>query len=537
MKRILLSFVLLFQILQAQTSYNTKISEVTVYRNNAELVSSAKLSLPAGSSEIILKDISTSIDPSSLQVSLKTSSKVSLLSAVYEMDYINPNELNKEQQALFNQLETLNTDLRWAKEQKQIYYDLEVVLNENRKLGGANLGLNPQDLVVLLENYKNKQYEYNQAYLKYEKMEKELNQEITKLQNQLNQSKAERNKPSGQIKLQVSSLSPSTVEFFCTYIVANAGWSPIYDLRSEGIDKKVNLNYKANIYQNTGYDWNNVDLTVSTGNPVQNNNRPILHPLYADFYQYNYLQSSMSRNTAYKTETANMAYMGDFEMEEVMIDSKDGFAYNNGLSTTQFSTQFELSLPQSIPSDNKEHLVGLESYELESEYIYHAVPKLEPSAFLLAKVSNWGQYNLLPGDANIFFEGTYVGQSYIDPTVSSDTLLLSLGRDESIKISRRELKDFTSTKMIGSNKKESYTYEIEIKNNKSSVVKIEILDQIPVSSNKEIEIELEDNHGAKYNAELGRLEWNLSLNANQSNKLRFSYSVKYPKDKIVNGKK
>ncbi|MCB0509651.1 MAG: DUF4140 domain-containing protein, partial [Bacteroidetes bacterium] len=220
MKRILLSFVLLFQILQAQTSYNTKISEVTVYRNNAELVSSAKLSLPAGSSEIILKDISTSIDPSSLQVSLKTSSKVSLLSAVYEMDYINPNELNKEQQALFNQLEILNTDLRWAKEQKQIYYDLEVVLNENRKLGGANLGLNPQDLVVLLENYKNKQYEYNQAYLKYEKMEKELNQEITKLQNQLNQSKAERNKPSGQIKLQVSSLSPSTVEFFCTYIVA-----------------------------------------------------------------------------------------------------------------------------------------------------------------------------------------------------------------------------------------------------------------------------------------------------------------------------
>ena len=537
MKKLFILLLVVQTSLFAQTSFNSKIVEATVYRQNAELVNIASGKIPAGTSEVIIKDISTYINPASLQVGLKSSGKVSLLSASYEVDYMNSKELNEEQQELKNRLDKLNADLRCAKEQKQIYYDLETVLNENKKLGGANLGLSPSDLLQLLELYKTKQYEYNTAFLKFEKEERDLAIEVSKVQNQLNAANAKANKPSGVLKLQISAIAPATVDFRCAYIVSNAGWEPVYDLRSEGTNKPVDLIYKANIYQNTGYDWNRIDLIVSTGNPVQNNNRPILNPLYVNYYTV--YRAEAYGSYAGKTSTVNMAYAdAPMAMEEVEIaDYKQGFDYNNQVVNSQFSTQYEVELPQNIESDGKYHLVGLESYELESEYAYHAVPKLDCAAFLLAKISDWGQYNLLPGTANILFEGAYVGQSNINPNVSSDTLLISLGRDNGIKIERVALTDYTSQKLIGSNKKETYAYEIEVRNNKAYGITIEILDQVPVSQNKEIQVEVDDLGGATYNAEYGKLEWNIDLSANQSKKLKFVYTVKYPKDKVITGQK
>ena len=517
MKKILVIFLLAFSYTFAQTSTDSKVTEVTVYQQNAEVVSESQTIVPAGTSEIWITNISTQINPASLQVGIKSKGKVSLLSASYKNDYLNSKELSAEQQEWKDKLEKLEADLRWAKEQKQIYYDLESVLNDNKKLGGANVGLSPSDLSQLLEIYKTKQYEYNQAFLKFEKEERDLNIEVNKVRNQLNQVNAKANKPTGTIVLQVSAVAPSTTDFRCTYIVNNAGWTPIYDLRSEGTDKPVELVYKANIYQNTGYDWSRVDLTVSTGNPVQNNNRPVLNPLYVNYYQPYRTTDAYSGNS-YKKEAVNMAYAeAPMEMEEVMVaDFEDGFQYNNQEVNSQFSTQYEISLPQNIPSDGKYHLVGLESYELKSSYAYHTVPKLDKGAFLLARVSDWGQYNLLPGNANIFFEGAYVGQSSINPNVSSDTLLISLGRDEGIKVSRTELKDYTSKKLVGANKKETYAYEIEVRNNKGYPIDIEILDQIPVSQNKDIQVTLDESSDAKYTEDYGKLEWNISLGANQS---------------------
>ena len=533
-------FVIIFLTstqLYAQVDLNSTITQATVYRNNAELVSEAGGKLPAGTSEIYIRNVSTYINPKSLQVGLKSSSKVSLLSATYITDYINGNKDNSEQLTLKDKLDQLNIDLRWAKEQKQIYYDLETVLNENRKLGGANIGLNPQDLGALLELYKTKQYEYNKEFLKFEKMEKDLVVEVSKVQNQINEVNAQFNKPSGTIKLLVSSLAPAHVDFRCAYIVNNVGWEPIYDLRSEGTENPVDLVYKANIYQNTGYNWDRINLVVSTGNPVQNNNRPILNPLYVNYYQPQYYG-----NNGYRTEAVsskmNMAYADEMVVEELEIAEFDqGFNYNNEISTSTLSTQYEVELPQTVPSDGKYYLVGLATYSLNSEYVYHTVPKLDNGAFLLAKVSNWGQYNLLPGQANIFFEGAYVGESSINPNVSSDTLLISMGRDEGINVSRVELKDYTSAKAIGPNKKETYAYQIEIRNNKNTAIDIEILDQIPVSSNKEIQVELEEMSGANYNEIIGKLEWGMNIAPNQSKSVKFVYSVKYPKDKQIKGQK
>ncbi|MBK6997566.1 MAG: DUF4139 domain-containing protein [Lewinellaceae bacterium] len=162
------------------------------------------------------------------------------------------------------------------------------------------------------------------------------------------------------------------------------------------------------------------------------------------------------------------------------------------------------------------------------------MPKLEPSVFLLAKITDYGRFNLLPGVANIFYQDTYIGQTTVNPHTVTDTLLLSLGRDEQITVKRVQPKDFTEKRKVFSNTiKETYTYEIAIKNNKSIPIKVEILDQIPVSKQKEIVVELLEYEGATYNNEFGKLKWEIEIPANQNKRVRFSYSVKYPKDKAV----
>jgi uncharacterized protein (TIGR02231 family) len=176
----------------------------------------------------------------------------------------------------------------------------------------------------------------------------------------------------------------------------------------------------------------------------------------------------------------------------------------------------------------------VEEKEMAAIYQYHAVPKVEPAVFLLAKIIDYGKYNLLPGTANIFFRETYVGQTTVNPNITSDTLLLSLGRDDQITIKRVQPKDFTERKKVLSNSiKEVYAFEITVKNNKTVPINIEFIDQVPISKQETIEVELLDKDGAEYVPTYGKLTWKLDIKPGQNKKVKFSYSMKYPKDKNV----
>jgi len=325
--------------------------------------------------------------------------------------------------------------------------------------------------------------------------------------------------------LQIDSKSSSAVRVTCKYLVNNAGWTPLYDLRSSGIKENVKLEYKANIFQNTNVDWLDIPLTVSTGNPTQNNNRPVLNPLLADIFS----NSVMPTRTIDKMQT-NMAMEN-----EVLLKRKDVVEEKTAIKENQLNIDFEIGNRQTILSDAKKNLVALNVYELPTAYIYHAVPKLNTGAFLLAKISNWSQYNLISGKANIFFEGAFVGNTYINPEVTASELLISLGLDNSIVIERKARKDFTSTKFLGANTKEDISYEIIVKNKKSVPIKIEILDQIPVSQNKLIEVSLENKGGAVYTEEIGKLLWTMDIEARGTQTASFLYSIKYPKKQAVVG--
>ena len=172
---------------------------------------------------------------------------------------------------------------------------------------------------------------------------------------------------------------------------------------------------------------------------------------------------------------------------------------------------------------------------MNASYQYSVVPKLDMDAFLIAKATGWEEYNLLPGEANIFFEGTFVGKTFIDPNSVKDTLSISLGRDKRIVVKREKVKDFTSRKAFGANIRETYAYEVSVRNAKQEAIKIVVEDQVPLTQNNQIEVMVSDTGGATYNKDTGKLSWTWMLQSNETKKTVFKFEVKYPKDKPISG--
>ncbi len=199
----------------------------------------------------------------------------------------------------------------------------------------------------------------------------------------------------------------------------------------------------------------------------------------------------------------------------------------------QTSVEFNIDNPYSIPSDGKAYLVEINQVEVKASYQYFVAPKVNTDVFLTAQITDWNKYNFLSGEANLYFEGTYIGKSLIDTHNATDTLNLSLGTDKNILVTRTLQKDLTEKQVFGSNKKETRNWLIAVKNHKNQKVNLLVEDQVPVSQNSSIEVELQDASGAKPDPLTGKVSWNFLLNSQDDKKVQLKYLVKYPKSQSV----
>jgi len=195
----------------------------------------------------------------------------------------------------------------------------------------------------------------------------------------------------------------------------------------------------------------------------------------------------------------------------------------------QTSVEFSIDMPYSVKSDSKNHVVELTSYDVPASYEYYCVPKIDQDAFLLGYITNWEQYNFLEGEANIYFEDTYIGKSILDVRFISDTLSISLGRDKSVSVNREKIRELTSWRFIGSKKEESKAWRISVKNNKTQAINLVLLDQVPVPTIEEIELNIKDLSGGKRDEETGEIKWILQIKPKESQEVDLKYSLKYPK--------
>ncbi len=218
----------------------------------------------------------------------------------------------------------------------------------------------------------------------------------------------------------------------------------------------------------------------------------------------------------------------------IVITLKDGLEDYISVSDNELDVTYDIDLPYDVPTNGKEQIATLKEDKAEALYKYYSVPKLDKDVYLLAEISDWEKLNLLPGEANIIFEGTYIGKTFIDPSSTNDTLNLTLGKDKRVVVKRDKLKDFSSVKVLGTNKLQKITYELTVKNNKKDAISLSLKDQYPISTNKEIEVELLESAEASNNTETAVLGWKLDLAPGESKKVKIGYSVKYPKGKTLN---
>lgn len=530
-----LSFITIF--VRAQTSYS--IDQVVVYRQGAKISASAHLQLKAGNFEHVIGDLPSSLNANSLQVSLR--GKAILLSASSRINYLGKGNTPARIKELQDSIQLIGDKIDWLNNEQAIYQGEEKLIVDNQKITNEKEKITAAELGQLADFYVNRITSIRKKTYSNTLEIRKQNEIKTRLVRQLSELKANtRQKPTGEVVLNISADQPTRVTVNFSFYTTDAGWNPLYDLRSPGIDKPLNLVYKANVHQTTGSDWNNVDLVISTGNPSVNNERPVLNPWYINFYEPPAPTAGYGtyKKAATTRSTANMLEMGSAEpaaQRNVSLDKQPPVPYQVQLNANQMSAEYNIKVAQDIPSDGKDHIVPISQFSLPATYVYQAVPKLNQHAFLLAKAGGYEQYNLLPGQLNLFFEGMYVGSSQLNPETTGDSLLISLGRDDRISIQRNELKDFTSKQVAGNNKKVQKGYEIIMKNNKTIPVDIEILDQVPISQNKDIVVDLDDSGGAAYVADYGKLTWKEHLKPGETKKIRFTYTVKYPKDKVISG--
>ena len=292
--------------------------------------------------------------------------------------------------------------------------------------------------------------------------------------------------------------------------------------------------------------WDNVQLSLSTGNPGEGMQSPELLPWYLSIYVPQVIQQNLQYKPSAtpgvyqnKRKSASLAMAGGRAAGVYIIDgvqtAQNESSINDYVSVDNsgVNASFDIDLPYTIPSDGQQHLVAVKQYESPATYQYFAVPKSDKDAFLEARLTKWEDLNLLPGKTNIFYEGTYMGQGMIDPANVKDTMNISLGRDKKIVVKRERDRLQRSVKTIGTNVRETFAYNITVRNTRKEPITLLLQDQMPVSNDKDILIEDRENGGSDFDETTGALKWTLSLAPNETKKVSFGYTVKYPKGKTL----
>lgn len=566
------------------------LKSAMVYRVGAELTHTAKASLSQGNNELVIDNISNRIDINSLQIG--SNGNVTILSVEFSTNFLRPEQKLPVVKKLEDSLDAVNDEITRVQVILKTDQELLDLLKANKEIRGDQTGVSVAELTKMMEYYKTKTLELQNEISRYKERETKLMAITAKINQQIKEEEQKNYKTIGKLLLQLYCPMAGQYDFNISYVTPAASWNPTYDLRVENINKPVALAYKAKLTQSTGIDWDNVKLALSTSIPSQHNNAPEVKAWFLDYLTaYNEVSANYSNRIAgvaapapamnmeevvvmgygsrqkeYKSKepvyVVNGTIMSKAEFSnidskaiknlEVLKDGQATAIYGsraaNGaivvtlkeigdyiqVKDNMLNVVFDIELPYDVPSNGKEQNVNLKDYKIPAQYKYYSAPRLEKEAYLVGEIVDWEALNLLPGLANIIFEGTYIGKTSIDAGSVQDTLNLTLGRDKRVVVNRERLADFSSVKFLGTNKKQTLTFEITVRNNKKEAVQMELKDQYPVSTNKDIEVELLQHDGALVNAETGILTWKTQLAPGEVKKYRVSYSVKYPKDKMIN---
>ena len=534
----------------------SKIESVTVFLQAAQINRTADVSLKKGRNVVYFRGLGTGINPQSIQASAPQAFLIN--SVIHEINYLDREVESPKVKMLQDSLEIIKKLVESNSLEIAVLENEKAMINRNQSIASKEQGLSIDELQKMVEFYRARLTEIYEKELGYARANTKLAHRRTAISNQLNELTARRNRASNDIRVIVEAPDASVAPIALSYIINEAGWVPSYNIRAKDTQSPITLEYRADVYQNTGVDWEDVKLTLSSGNPNAGGTQPILNPwnLYVQEPIVYTTRSTAAGAPAYYKKAEEKAAAepemvdeeskeeGGYDADEMETESLEAIDYNSASTTlANYTTvqegattaEFRIALPQTIRSNGKAEQVTVRTANLPAFYRHFAVPKLDNDAFLTTGLTGWDTLNLLPGTAQVFFEGTYVTEVNIDPAYTSDTLNLSLGRDKKVIIERNQLKDFSKVRTIGLNRERTFAWEIKVRNTKDAPLNLTLEDQIPVSQDKEIVVTLVDASGAKLDEATGKLTWELNIAKAETKVVKLMYTVKYPKNKFVPG--
>ncbi len=504
----------------------TEVNGATVYLTGAELSRSAQVNLKKGNNLLNFKGLSPYVNAKSIRISGNVD--LSVLSISSKTNYLtNKNELPVIKM-LKDSLQIIEDELRLNNDEIGAYKVEKEMIIANKSIGGTNNGVSVSELKQSADFFRERIMDINKRIAKLERRNVKLNRFSNDYKKELKEVNSRSTYSETDVLVLLSSEMDRSTKINLQYLVSNAGWVPGYDIKAIDLSKPINLIYKAKVFNNTAVAWNNIDIKLSIADPTLSISKPELKPWYLDYYSS--YDSRRGKGLGYMQ---NMIVQDvESEKNELLESTVTGENYDE-FDIPDLNTEFEIKSKYSIPADDKPYVVEIEEYTLPATFEHFAVTKMDKGVFLLAKITGWEDLSLVDGYANIYFKGTYLGESLIKTRNVKDTLDLSLGRDEKVLVTRSKLKDYGSKQLIGGKLKETLTFELVAKNNRKSPVNIEIFDQVPISKKSEIEVKVLDISQAEYNAVTGEVKWRYKLQPGESKKMKLSFSIKYPKGQTV----
>ena len=530
----------------------SQIDEVTVFLNRAQIFRSAAFRIPSGQFELIVDSVSPMILPTTLQV--KGVGDFTILEARHHIEYVLPEDpagkplpegIKKDIKSLQDSLRTVGRSIQWIDKRIQALDQERNILQSNPLMGG-NDGASDTipELRQSMDYFRERMLDIQELRFELEIDREELSMLRDKKQNRLNQLLAYQQqvgsrpspvpRPVHQLRVVVLAKRSVSGTLECSYAVNGASWSPAYDLRSEGPSSKVELTYKANVRQNTGMNWDGVPLTLSTYDPSLGQTKPELPTWYVEYYQVVTRGRSQFLSDVPVPAMNDMALKSLDEIVEEDVELYAEMSTSYVEATQTFSNlEFAISLNYDIPADGQNHLVMVKEEELDASYVHYLVPKLAREAFIAAQVTGWEELDLLPGLANIFYDGTYIGQSSLNPETFGDTLDLPMGRDRLVVAERKRTEKNEKIKALSGHRIVEEAWELKIRNRHGAPVSVIVQDHLPVSADEDIQVKLEEGKPDRFDEARGLLEWEFELPSRVSTDRAYVWSLKHDKNKTL----
>lgn len=653
---ITLGLVILVEgILPAQMdtlSVNSKITAVTVFLQGAEVRREVQVNAPKGRHILQIDALPQSLDPNRIQA-LRFDG-LEILSVNSQIRNPKNHQADSRKKALQKNIKDIEDQIRVVREKRSVLSVQEKVLMENVNFQGENAGASVDQIRQAADFYNERLGSLIDLRLALDVQTRALQDDLKSVYQELNRLQNMSILPETVVLITVECERQVSGKMQLQYFVELAGWKPSYDFRVEETDQPLSVVYNGNVFQNSGEDWKNVKLTLSSANPNISSTAPKLEtwyinrgepaaykpvsggsggvegrisdadsgeplpfvslavtqngsvvsgsttdadgrfsikPLPSGGYQVNvnyvgYDPMTYSLNIRDKEmEYLDVRMKSGMMLEEVQIVEysvplieKDGGSsgsavrrdeinripgrstksravqarggrginevmYINGMKfdgvqgismkMTPTDIAYAIDLPFTIPSDGRDHLISIKEAQAPAKYLYKSVPKLDKDAFLVARLPDWSDLNLLSGNTSIYFKGAFKGQAFLDADLAVDTLEISLGRDQSIVVERKANKEIDDKRFLGNKTRQTVGWDITVRNNKNSPINIEVFDQFPLSELESIEVERINSAGAQLDEKTGELKWTLEIPASKSEKVAFSYGVKYPTGAIV----